>query len=82
MHTVTAVAHVFAAGLLGTKNAQVTGEFDFASRFPPRPLVAKIGISIKVKMVKIGTRDHEIRVRHVRFTPKGSKKYCNQNMKY
>jgi hypothetical protein len=74
MHTVTAVAHVFAAGLLGTKNPQVAREIDFASRFPPRPLVATNEISIKVKMVKIGTRDHEIRVRNVRFAPKGSKK--------
>ena len=45
---------------------------DFASRFPPRRLGAKTKI-------KIGPRDVEIRVRSVRFTPKGFEKKVKGN---
>ena len=46
-------------------------KIDFASRFPPRRLEAK--------KIKIGPRDAEIRVRSVRFTPKGFEKKVKMN---
>ena len=47
-------------------------EIDFASRFPPR----RLGTN---KKIKIGPRDAEIRVRSVRFTPRGVEKKVKGN---